>query len=148
MHTVYSVACNTLHTGTYVHCIHSHSPSCRETIPAVVLLTRLTPPPLEVAHQFLPRLATFCILYSLALLSIHDADFYRQDSTGLVETAMFSQACLTEMCVLLRDAAVAITLVTHQRRASAKFWGTQREEKEVSQAELSFVLQVRIYIHT
>ena len=111
----------------------------------MVLLTRVTPLPLEVAHQFLPRLATFCILYSLALLSIHDADFYRQDTTGLVETAMFSQARLTEMCVLLRDAAVAITLVTHQRRASAKFWGMQREEeREVSLAELSFVLQVGV----
>ena len=59
---------------------------------------------------------------------------------------MFSQVCLTEMCVLLRDAAVAITLVTHQRRATAKFWGANKEEKEASQAELSFVLQVRMYV--
>ena len=59
---------------------------------------------------------------------------------------MFSQVCLTEMCVLLRDAAVAITLVTGQRRATARFWGAKREEKEVSQAELSFVLQVRTYL--
>ena len=128
-------------------CSSTHFPLSflrRETIPALVLLTRVTPLPLEVAHQFLPRLATFCILYSLTLLSIHDADFYRLDSAGLVETAMFSQVCLTEMCVLLRDAAVAITLVTHQRRATAKFWGANREEKEVSQAELSFVLQVRM----
>lgn len=118
-------------------------PPYREAIPALVHLTRVTPLPLEVAHQFLPRLATFCILYSLALLSIHDADFYHHDTTGLMETAMFSQARLTEMCALLRDATVAITLVTHQRRAAAKFWGTQREEEmEVSQMELNFILQV------
>ena len=121
-------------------------PPYRETIPALVHLTRVTPLPLEVAHQFLPRLATFCILYSLALLSLHDADFYQQDTTGLIETAMFSQARLTEMCALLRDATVAVTLFTHQRRASAKFWGTQKEEEmEVSQMELTFILQVDLW---
>ena len=118
-------------------------PPYRAAIPALVLLTRVTPLPLEVAHQFLPRLAAFCILYSLALLSIHDADFYHQDTMGLMETAMFSQSRLTEMCALLRDAAVAVTLFTHQRRASAKFWGTLREEEtEVSLMELNFIMQV------
>lgn len=111
-------------------------------------------PPNASSVRFVPQLTVFCTLYSLALLSIHDGEFFSEEVEGreTVSAGMFSHGELMEMCAQLRDSAVGLTLLVNQRKSSAMLWGVLKgEESEVSLSEwdvlLSHVCKLLRYLH-
>ena len=98
----------------------------------------------DMAKQFIPKLASFCSLFTLSLLSIHDSEFYQEDY-GALKTLIFSQTQLTEMVELLRNLAVSLPRQLYQTRSSLMLASSRYQRTPGAHLEWSFLLHVRLF---